>query len=187
MAPKKAAKKIAKKAAKKSSHQGDSRKESKDLRRSYEHLGRVQVLNRSLDADAASPVHLLVNHAEVALQVGDARQAADLLRAAEHLGFGALASAAEPESSLSPDLLAAVQDEYEHLREKAADHGEAQEAPKPVRAIYRHMVKGAAAAFKTKRFRAALELARGAEALTHIESDELSQLPAGGASGRLLK
>lgn len=167
MPPGKAAKKVAKKAAKKVSAKGPA-KIGKDTRRAYEHLGRVQVLVERLGPAESDSVQVLVKHAEVALRDGDSKSGADLLRAAEHLGFGTLAMQQPADETSSEMLLTAVREEFDHLREKAQEAGEAAEASRAVAAIYKRMVKGAAAAMRSRQFRAALEMARGAEALTHI-------------------
>ena len=167
MPPGKAAKKVAKKAAKKIPAKGPA-KIGKDTRRAYEHLGRVQVLVERLGPEQSDAVQVLVKHAEVALRDGDSKSGADLLRAAEHLGFGTLAMQQPADETSSEMLLTAVREEFDHLREKAQEAGEAVEAPRAVAALYKRMAKGAAAAMRSRQFRAALEMARGAEALTQV-------------------
>ena len=169
MAPKKAAKQAPKKAAKKA----PAKKAGNDVRRAYEHLGRVGVLSGQLTEEDGRDLRVLVTHAENALGDGDDKSAADLLRAAEHLAFGTLATGAEPDESSTAALLDSVHEELGRLRERAQENGEAAEAARPVGAIYKRMVKTGAAAVKAKRYRAALELYRGAEALTHVRVSEM--------------
>ena len=175
-----AAKKSAKKAAKKSAVKKSAAKKSanpdKDTRRAYEHLGRVQALASIAGADCEG-AKTLAGYAEQALRAGVARDAAELLRAAEHHLFGSLALTQSADDSLSAGLLQSVRDEYEHQVDKAEEHGSAADAPPAVRAIYQRMLKDADAAMKSSRFRAALELARGAEALTHASFAKRLQAP----------
>ncbi len=76
MALKKVAKKAAKKAAKKSAkhHAGH------DLRRVYEHLGRLEVLQGGLPGTVVANINALTQMARTSLQAGDTKSAADLLR-----------------------------------------------------------------------------------------------------------
>ena len=178
MPPKKAAHKIAKKVAKKAAKKSPAKgagKPGKDLRRAYEHMGRVQVLVTLLDTQQGKDVHTLVKHAERSLRAGDARSSADLLRGAEHLAFGTIALDAAPDETLSEPVLTTVQEEYEHLRERAALGREGADAPRAVAAIAGRMGKSAAAAMKRKLYRAAMEMARGADALAQVKGgrDEL--------------
>lgn len=169
---KQAAKKSAKKAAAKKSAAKKSAGPSNDTRRAYEHLGRVQAL-ASVAGASPDSARTLAGYAEQALRAGQAKDAAELLRAAEHHLFGSLALTQPPDESLSEGLLESVREEYEHQVDKAGEHGAAADAPPAVCAIYRLMLKDASAALKSKRFRAALELARGAEALTHASFEKL--------------
>lgn len=92
MAPKKAHKKAAKKAPKKGPKHHEEHG-GRDLRRAYEHLGRLHALQGLLASEVAGQVKGLTGLAESRLQADDAKSAADLLRAGEHLAFGSLASA----------------------------------------------------------------------------------------------
>lgn len=174
MAPKKAAKKVAKKAAKKVPAKGaghDGKKAGKDTRRAYEHLGRVQSIALQLPEEQRGPLQTLLSQAEIAMRdEGKPRDAADLLRAAEHFAFGTLAMGSEPDTTLAADLQDILCEEFDHLRERAAEHSEAADAAKPVLSIYKQMTRSGKTALKEKRFRAALEFARGAEALTHVSA-----------------
>ena len=169
---KSAAKKAAKKAAAKKSAAKKSANPGRDTLRAYEHLGRVQALASVSGVDTET-AKSLAGHAEQSLRAGEAKDAAELLRAAEHHLFGALAVSQAADESLSAALIENVRDEYDHQLEKATEHGACIDAPPAIRSIYERMLADAAAALKGKRFRAALELARGAEALTHASFAKL--------------
>ncbi len=140
---KKAAKKAAKKGAKKAPHHHHEgpRHEGKDLRRAYEHLGRLTALESVLSSSVTAQIRMLTELAESALHADDAKSAADLLRAGEHLAFGSLASKAKARK-LSETLEATLNAEYEHLVDKAAEHWErhAEERPAGIEAVYESMV-----------------------------------------------
>ena len=176
--------KVAKKAAKKAPGH-DPHKMQKDARRAYEHLGRVQALLRLQDAATTDRVQQLIPLAQGALLAGQAKQAADLLRAAEHLSFGALRAADSPDKSISEDLATAIHEEIEHQQDKAEEHGGAEESTAAIRTLYRFMADAASKALTAERYRAALEFARGAEALTHLDDLAPAALPSGGATKRL--
>jgi hypothetical protein len=173
---KKAAKKSAKKAAKKAPAKHAAKHAAKqagqpgrDTRRAYEHLGRVQSLAAQMGSTGSEGAKTLAGYAEQALRAGASKDAAELLRAAEHHLFGTLAMAQAADESLSPELLGSIRDEYEHLVERAGEHGGCEAAPRPIATLYKAMQKAAAAASRAGQFRAALEFARGAEALTHAD------------------
>lgn len=174
-AGKKSAKKVAKKAAKKTS---GPVKRAQDTRRCYEHFGRVKTLLSILTDDRETVVKM-VSLAKDVLQAGNAKQAADALRAAEHLAFGRLAIDADEDANPSTQLVEALGEEYRGLLERAdARAGEA-ELSKPVLTLLKTMRKEAASAFRSKQYRAACELARGAEALTHVHTELQGRLRAG--------
>jgi hypothetical protein len=166
---KKAAKKSAKKAAKKAAHHHPSH----DLRRAYEHLGRIETLE-----SAPNSVSTLAALAQQELASGHGKSSADLLRAAEHLSFAALAPEGA-DTRVSPDLKAAIAAEYDHLLRRAADHW-SEPAPRhpAVASLYPATLKQAQTAFKSAAYRQALELARAAEALAHITRQGPAKLPA---------
>lgn len=179
MAPKKAAKKspskTATKAAKKST---GPLKRAEDTRRCYEHFGRVKTLLPLVTEDPETVVKT-VSLAKEVLGAGNAKEAADALRAAEHLAFGRLAMNADADASLSVALVQSLEEEYRHLLERADEHAAAEELSKPVSALFKGMRKEAVSAFKRKQYRAAAELARGAEALTHVRTELQGRLRAG--------
>ena len=172
MSAKKAAKKSAKKAAKKSPGHHGKHHEGKDLRRAYEHLGRLSVLEPGLVAAVVGQLKQLTDMAQVMLIAGEQKSAADLLRAGEHLAFGTMASSAKA-SGLGEELEAAINAEYEHLVDKADEHWTKHEDERPagIEAIYESMAVAAQAAFHKGAYRRALEFVRGAEALAHVRGD----------------
>jgi hypothetical protein len=173
---KKAAKKAAKKAPAKHAAKHAAKKSAahhtgKDTRRAYEHFGRVQAL--AVTTSHHEDAQVLIDHAQRALAASQPKDAAELLRAAEHILFGTLQESAPADTSISPELLAAIREDYEHMLQKAEDHGSCADAPRAVLSIFRSLQKRASAAIKSNRYRAALELARGAEALTHADFPRL--------------
>jgi len=169
MPPKKAAKKSAK-------HHDEKHHHAKDLRRAYEHLGRVEILRHLLSAPG-DEIATLVDLAQREVANGAAKNAADLLRAAEHLGFAAILNRPSGKAEVFGGLMAAIRDEFDRLEEKAEEHWEAESAPPEVEKIYRASLKKAAMAREQGAYRQALELVRGAEALAHVKMGEKKQEP----------
>lgn len=182
----KAARKAAKhpaKAAKKAAKKGASR--HSDLRRAFEHLGRIEILDTLLASSTPAPLTTVVELARQQLTGGLDRTAAELLRAAEHLSFAALEAAGSP-AEVSPALETAIAAEFEHLLARTADHrapdhgsnarrtskpsaGRNSKPADPLETLIPTLVKQAHAAHQARRFRVALELARAAEALAHLD------------------
>lgn len=81
-----------KKAARKSAgHHNGRHRQANELRRAFEHMGRMVTLRKSLDpstADAAGAVGML---AQIEIKAGRNKDAADLPGSSEHLGFATLA------------------------------------------------------------------------------------------------
>ena len=182
------AKKAAKKAAAK--HADPRHHERKDLRRAYEHLGRVEALQPSVPGEFSKNVHTLVVLAEKELGNGHRKDAADLLRAAEHLSFAALANGAAKSGRISAELKEVVKEEVEHLTHKANEHceesEEAQHHPS-VTAIFRQSLEAAEQALEAGSLREALELSRGAEALAHVKKHGPDRFGSGAGDRRLPK
>ncbi len=177
MSPKKAGKKTAKKAAKKAADHGPEKRKG-DARRCYEHFGRVAALLPLLEENVSSPREL-VAWAQELLREGNAKDAADLLRAAEHLCFGTLAAAAAIDRSLAPVLLEAIEEQYDHLLERGEHHAASGDLSKPATRLFKSMRKQAKGAWKDKQYRAALEFARSAEAIAHVKAELAGKLSAG--------
>jgi hypothetical protein len=171
MAPKKVAKKAAKKSAK---HHDKKHHSGKDLRKAYEHMGRLTALQSSLPVAATKQIGVLTRLAEAHLRNEEGKSAAHLLRAGEHLAFGSLASETKA-SQLSEELVEAVHAEYEHLVDKADEHWiDGDERPEEITTIYEAMITSADVAFRKGAFRQALEFAHGAEALAHVKDAGLA-------------
>lgn len=169
MPPKKAAKKATTKTAKRSVH----RHPSHDLRRAYEYLGRVDILEGALAGVHFRHVSALAKLAEKQFSVGQERDAADLLRAAEHICFAALAPkerfATVP--LVSTELKAAIATELIDLTRRAEEHWSSAEEGEPhetLAAIYVASLDQSLLNFNSGAYRPALELARAAEALAHV-------------------
>lgn len=170
---KKAAKKMAKKAAKKGAKHahGERGHGNSDLRRAYEHMGRLTTLRPLLDEEGAVRIVMLSELAQQSLEHEDMKSSAELLRAAEHISFGRIFER-QMEPEVGEALQQAIDDEFEHLRRRIHDHlrresvgrGDTRET------ILDVLLDEAEAAYGRESFRCALELARAAEALTHVHS-----------------
>lgn len=118
--PKKAAKKAGKTAAKKSAgHPHEKHHQAKDLRRAYEHMGRVEALRKSLEPSAADVVGALGKLAQKAIEVGHNKDAADLLRASEHLSFAVLVGDSSTVGRISAELEQSITEQFEELMRRA--------------------------------------------------------------------
>src|SRR6202012_5105768 len=113
----------------------------RDARRAFEHLGRVQAMANSLSV-GHSPLATLVSAADAAFQSGKFEESAHLLRAAEHLLFAAIVNTSQGKTP--PLLLQAIEEEFEHLNERAADHGHGANLTREIRSIYSQMTDDAA-------------------------------------------
>ena len=168
--PKKAAKKVAKKAAKKThSHH---HREADDLRRAYEHLGRVAVLRQSSDGSLTETIGELTTMAQRSMKDGERKDAADLLRAAEHLCFAVLAGEVSAVVEVSAELKQAITGKFDELLRRATEHWDERDHSESLSGIYMKCCKGAAKAFKARAYHQALEFARAAEALAHVKQDD---------------
>ncbi len=178
-AKKSAAKKALKKAAKKGPKHHDEHRGGKDLRRAYEHLGRLEALQASVPGAAVTSINTLIQMARTSLRGDESRAAADLLRACEHLAFGALASTAK-DAGVGDALREAIGKQYEELIERAADHWDEYdvEPSGTIASIYEKAFDDAEKAYTKGAYRRALEYARAAEALSHV-GDVGHALPAG--------
>jgi hypothetical protein len=98
-------------AAKKSAKHHDPKHDSaRDLRRAHEHLDRVHILQSVLQPKQADDVKSLVTLAEQKLENGHRKDAANLLRAAEHFSFAALAYDTEELEEISKALTNVLSD-----------------------------------------------------------------------------
>lgn len=158
----KAAHKVAKKAAKKTARPGN------DVRRAYEHLARLRSLGNSMTPAALEQARTLSRYAQAAFQAKHEGAAADLLRAAEHLAFGSLATK-DGAVELSKELRTALKEEFRERLERAGRHWDDQkEKPaKELRSLYKELRSAAKDAWKEENHSGALEYARAADALAH--------------------
>lgn len=161
MAPKKAPKKVAKKTP--SEH--DPHKSANDARRTFEHLGRVQVLS-SFTSSERDALDLLTKTADEAFRMQQYKESADLLRAAEHLSFAILH--ADSGEAVALDLKKVIKKEFEHLIERSAGHVSHHVVPKAILHLLTRLTGDGKSAMRRGSYRAALEFARGAEALSHV-------------------
>ncbi len=166
----KPAKKPAKKAAaKKAPHPPE-----KDARRAYEHLGRVRVLLSHSKHDRKS-VDTLLDFANRSFQDKKYKHAADLLRASEHLAFAGLLK--DDKEEVSPELRREIENELTHLQERAANHADPEDMEEPLRSLFRTAARSASDCFDAGAFRSALDYARAAEAVSHIDDLGTLALP----------
>lgn len=176
------AKKAAKEAKKLAHHPAH------DLRSAYEYLGRIEILEGALAGSPFVDVAALANLAQQQLGSGQSRNAADLLRAAEHMCFGALAPSHVTDSLVGAELKRAITGEFEGLMRRAEEHWEDDEEPTNRAAIadlYARALTQARRAFTRGAFRPALEFARAAEALSCIRGELPATLPDRGDMGRM--
>ncbi len=150
---------------------GKDKPAGKHLRRAYEHLGRVEILQGLATPNSVSTLARL---AQATLDRGKARPAADLLRAAEHLSFASAAAKSRSGRALSPDLEEAVRREFRELLEEAEDHHLTRHSD--LADLLHQTLEDARSAFDDGSFRQALELARAAEALASIEPRDADRL-----------
>ena len=170
------AKKVADKVTKKSARL----RPPHDLRRAYEHLGRIDILEGALVGAHFRHVSALTALAQQQLTSGRRRNAADLLRAAEHICFAALApehAGANP--LVSAELKAAIAEELDQLTSSAEDRWSNAGSPHPtIAVIYRTTLDESRNYFANRVYRPALELARAAEALARLAKRIPANLPA---------
>jgi hypothetical protein len=182
MPAKRAANKAAKAAADKLVHPAE------ELRRAYEDLGRIEILEGALAGSPFVDVTALANLAQQQLADRRPHNAADLLRAAEHLCFAALAPMQVTDSLMNAELKKAITIEFEGLMRQAEEQWQEQEEATNRRVIedlFTHALDQARRAFNRGAFRPSLEFARAAEALSHIREGLPATLPNRGLMGRL--
>ena len=179
--PKKAAKKAANKAAKKvAGHPHEKHHQAKDLRRAYEHLGRVAVLRESSKSSATDAVAELTALAQRAIKDGHTKDAADLLRGAEHLSFAVLAGEVSAIVRVSAELKESITEHFDELMRRADEHWrEEEEHSSILTSIYQSARSSATKTFKTRAYHQALEFARAAEALAHVKQHGSLKLESG--------
>jgi hypothetical protein len=150
---------------------GRRQRSSSDLRRAYEHLARIDILEGALSGLAFCDVSTLVALALSELAARRDSEAADLLSAAEHISFAAQAPRGYAVSAMHVfrELRRAIEAEFVTLvrraevfrAERAARHGILAE-------LCIRNLQQAQDAFAERHFGRALELARAAELLAQI-------------------
>lgn len=161
--PKKAAKKTAR-------HHHDKHPQTKDLRRAYEHMGRVAVLRQTSKSSATDAVAELTTLAQQAITEGHSKDAADLLRASEHLSFAVLVGEVSGVVRVSAELKESITEHFDELTRRAEeDWEEDEEHLNILTEIYQSSRNSATDAFKVRAYHQALEFARAAEALAHVK------------------
>jgi len=161
---------------------------SDDLRTAYECLARVEILEGSLAGATFVDVTALTNLARQQLAAERSRNAAGLLRAAEHICFAALAPEQTTDALVPAGLKASIATEFENLTRRAEDHWVASDAPANrdvIATLYGRVLAQARAVFARGAWWAALELARAAEALSRIGEGLPAAIPDPGLMGRL--
>ena len=182
MPAKRAADGAAKKAADKLVHPAN------DLRLAYEHLGRIEILEGALAGSPFVDVAALANLAQQQLGAEKTQNAAELLRAAEHLCFATLAPAQVTDSLMNAELKQAITAEFEGVMRRAEEHWVDVDEPASHRVIedlFARALDQARRAFTRGAFRPALEFARAAEALSEVGEGLPATLPERGLMGRL--
>ena len=179
--PKKAAKKAAKKSAKKAAgHHHDKHHQAKDLRRAYEHMGRVALLRANSKSSATDAVAELTALAQGAIKDGHTKDAADLLRASEHLSFAILAGEVPGIVRVSAELKESITEQFDELTRRADEQWEEEEEHSSIlTGIYQSARNSATKMFKTRAYHQALEFARAAEALAHVKQHGSLKLESG--------
>jgi uncharacterized protein (DUF934 family) len=161
--PKKAAKKAA-------GHHHDKHHHANDLRRAFEHMGRVAVLRQASESLVTDTVAELTTLAQQAIKDGHGKDAADLLRASEHFGFAVLVGDLSGAVRVSAELKETITEQFDELTRRADEHWEEEEEhSSPLTVIYQSARSSATKAFKARAYHQALEFARAAEALAHVK------------------
>jgi len=158
-----------------------------EQRRAYESLGRIEILEGALAGSPFVDVAALANLAQQQLGADNPRNAADLLRCAEHLCFAALAPAHVTDSLMNPELKRAITVEFETLMRRAEEQWQEEEPANRhvIEDLYARALDQARRAFTRGAFRPALEFARAGEALSCIREGLPATLPDRGLTGRI--
>jgi len=159
-----------KKAAKKAAGLHDKHHQANDLRRAYEHMGRVAVLRQTSQSSTTDDIDELTTLAQQAIKSGHNKEAADLLRASEHFSFAALAGVTSGVIRISAELKQSIAEHFDELKRRGDEHWvEGEENSNTLARIYQIARNSATEAFKARAYHEALEYARAAEALAHVK------------------
>jgi hypothetical protein len=166
---------------------GPARPPADEARRAYEYLGRIEIIEGALAGSPFVAVTALENLAQQQLSCGNARNAARLLEAAEHLCFASLAPDSVYDALISRDLKESMATEFHALIRRAEERWRDEEPGnrEAIATLYSETVAEARRAFARGGFRPALELARGAEALSQVGEGLPASIPQPGLAGRL--
>ena len=159
-----------------------------EFRRAYEYLGRIEIIEGALAGAPFVDVTALANLAQQQLSSNNARNAARLLEAAEHLCFAALAPASANDALISRDVKKSIATEFEAVTHRADEQWRDENGPanrELIARLYGETLAEARRTYARGLFRPALELARAAEALSEVGEGLPASIPQLGLSGRL--
>ncbi|HEY5056375.1 MAG TPA: hypothetical protein VII58_09455 [Acidobacteriaceae bacterium] len=142
-----------------------------DLRRAYEHLARIDILEGALYGPAFCDVSTLAAQALTELNAGRYREAADLLCAAEHISFAVQAPHGYASGiRMSDELRNALRVEFDALVQRADLFRLDPNSPRHgvVPEVCARTLQMANEAYTGELFSRALELARAAELLAEV-------------------
>ena len=142
-------------------------------------MGRIDILRESLDASTKDTIGALINLAKQEIDGGHVKDAADLLRASEHLGFALLAEEKSDTSRISAELQESITEHFDELLRRAEEHWGGEQHSGILVALYESSRKYASKAFKGGAYHRALEFARAAEAIAHAKHRGTLQLGPG--------
>lgn len=145
---------------------------SEDVRRAYELLARIDILESSLSGPSFCDVSTLVALALNELAAGRDREACDLLRSAEHIGFAAQVPGGYATSAMLmfDELRHAIDAEFSRLMRRAELLREERSSPRhgQLPDLCARTLKDAREAYGEQAFGRALELARAAALLANL-------------------
>jgi hypothetical protein len=146
--------------------------QSEDLRRAYELLARIDILEGALSGPSFCDVSTLVALALNQLAAGRDREACDLLRSAEHISFAAQAPAGYASSAMRmfEELRQAIDAEFSGLIRRAELLREERSSPRhgQLPDLCARALQDAREAYADQAFGRALELARAAALLANL-------------------
>ena len=150
-----------------------------EFRRAYEYLGRIEILEGALAGSPFVDVTALANLAQQQLGAGFPRNAAHLLRSAEHLCFAALAPVHVTDSLVNRELKQAITMEFETMMRRAEEQWQDEEHANrhAIEDLFTRALDHGRRAFTQGAFRPALEFARAAEALSCVGEGLPATLP----------
>ncbi len=127
----------------------------------------------------------LTKLAQGAISGGHNKEAADLLRASEHLGFALLGGNDRFGGNVSPQLERSIAEHFDELMHRAEKHWKEGKRSSILREIYASSCESASRAFRARAYHQALEFARASEALAHVKLHGPLELGSGHKTLRL--